>query len=90
MTMKTRTCKCCGEEKPLEEFMRGAFGYMSLCKKCHHQKSMEGKMRKAAENSKNPLEKFTPRELLAELKRRGYRWQKMEVTITQDVPWEKI
>jgi hypothetical protein len=32
----------------------------------------------------NALEKFTPRQLLKELKRRGYRWSGMSVVMTID------
>ena len=38
--------------------------------------------------SNNPLSGYTPRELLAELKRRGYKWERMYYT--QEVKYENI
>jgi len=45
-------------------------------------------LRKVVKEEGNPLAKFTARELLAEIKRRGYKWEKM--TIVQEVDFNKI
>lgn len=43
---------------------------------------------KKEDSGLKPIEKYTPRELLAELKRRGYIWKEMYVK--QTVEWDKI
>lgn len=36
------------------------------------------------------LKDFTPRELLSELKERGYKWERMTIVIEKEVDWNKI
>ena len=69
------------EEKPVEEFYVNGQGITSCCKECHIKRMVEGRKRgkeikKALndiENAKNMrLADFTPRQLMEELKRRGY------------------
>lgn len=63
-----KVCKECGRELPLSEFAKhdkAKDGHMSVCKECRRRKSS-----KASEV--NPLEKFTARQLMHELKLRGY------------------
>lgn len=43
---------------------------------------------KKEDSGLKPIEKYTPRELLTELKRRGYIWKEMYVK--QTVEWDKI
>lgn len=43
---------------------------------------------KKEDSGLKPLERYTPRELLTELKRRGYIWKEMYVK--QTVEWDKI
>lgn len=45
-------------------------------------------LRKVVKDFGNPLEQFTSRELLAEIKRRGYKWEK--ITIVQEIDFNKI
>jgi len=59
---ETRVCKCCGKEKPVNEFYKRGHGYRKICKMCQHGESG------ATERFKD----FTSRELWEELKRRGY------------------
>lgn len=63
-----KVCKGCGRKLPLSAFglhERSKDGHMYLCKECRR--------RKAQKPSKgNPLEKFTARQLMHELKMRGY------------------
>lgn len=79
--METKVCKCCGSEKPISEFYKNAWGYTSICSECHKKKAVEGKRRvrelnnianKLEDARKLRLQDFTPRELMTELKRRGY------------------
>lgn len=71
MEQQTKKCKSCGRTLPLEAFLkcnRTADGRMNECKECRERR------RKSAETSSgNPLEKFTGRQLIEELRRRGYR-----------------
>ena len=78
---KTKICKCCGRELPTEMFVRNAFGVTSVCKECNSQNRSESAQRRKRQQQQAVdalnarqlrLEDFTPRELMAELKRRGY------------------
>ena len=84
--MLTQTCKCCGQEKPLNEFYKNRIGYTNVCKECVMSKRKESKERKSElsqlrqqvnEKRQLALSDFSPCELMKELKRRGY-----EFTIT--------
>lgn len=61
----TKRCQCCGRELPVSKFKRNIKskdGYAKICNDC-----------KATNDGRNPkLLSFTPRELLDELKARGY------------------
>jgi len=79
--METKVCKCCGKELPIIEFAKNVFGYTSVCKSCNtHNRVMAAEKRKTqkqqaidALNARQlRLHDFEPRELMAELKRRGY------------------
>ena len=91
----TKICKKCGQAKPIEEFSKDARsrdGHSMYCKDCTRdisRKSYEKmKMRREAAATANTLAAFTPRDLLAELKRRGYKWEKMYCL--QEVKFENI
>ena len=82
----SKVCKCCGKELPIDSFYRNGWGATSVCKDCHVQLVAEGKEKKKklkqqavdAVNARNlRIQDFSPRELMEELKRRGY-----EFTIT--------
>lgn len=97
--MGTKTCKCCGRELPESEFSRNGFGLMSVCRECvakkkadaaNKKKEIAEKVEMAASNRTLRISEFTPRELMAELKRRGYKWEKMSITIEQYVDYNKI
>ena len=79
--METKICKECGRELPIEMFHKNGWGVTNLCKDCHAVKMVDGKKKKkelkelaqnAEKNKTLRLQDFTPRELIAELKRRGY------------------
>lgn len=65
--IKTKVCNCCKQKLPLSMFKKHGHakdGYCAICKSCSiKKKNPEG----------NPkLTNFTPRELIEELKCRGY------------------
>lgn len=64
----TKVCACCGNELPIEAFNkhgRSKDGYEAICRAC-----------KTKIKGSNPeLLKFTPRELMDELRARGYHGQ---------------
>ncbi len=79
--METKKCKVCGSEKPLNEFYKNRLGYTEVCKCCvldkrkasRVKKDETNKLRKQLEEKRKlALSDFTPRELMGELKRRGY------------------
>ena len=79
--METRTCKCCGKEKPVGEFYKNRIGYTNVCRECASEKRIANRKKKnevnllrgqLEEKRKLALADFQPRELMAELKRRGY------------------
>ena len=84
--METKICKCCGRELSLDHFKRGRYGYVSVCLDCDKKHRAEKRQARIdeqkkkvedlrAENRKLCLSDFEPRELMAELKRRGYEGQ---------------
>lgn len=85
--METKVCKDCGRELPIENyktiFSHGQYRVTSICADCfkQHQKDGHAKrknterqnMEAAVNNAKTArLADFTPRELMKELKNRGY------------------
>lgn len=94
--METKVCKECGRELPVESFKMSRFGSrVSVCTECANEKrraNAEEKKRKAVEEKKialqkakdteRELEKFSPRQLMKELSRRGY---KGVLTFTQKI-----
>lgn len=81
--METKKCKQCEKELPIQEFSKNAYGYTSICKSCNsHNRSEAAKKRngKIVRDYEQEIEKakqlrlseFTPRELIIELRKRGY------------------
>lgn len=67
--VKTKICPSCGRELPLDSFLKqnhSADGHMKECKECRRNRRTEGT------SKSNPLAKFTARELMHELRLRGY------------------
>lgn len=82
--METKVCKVCGQELPLSEFRKSLLvpNGIATCKKCVNEKIKKTKLLKETTGSTNTeLAKFTPRELIEELKSRGYKG-KLYVTRT--------
>ena len=78
-----KTCKCCGRTLDISNFKKGRWGYTSICNECETRHRREKRQQRIserkqkvedvrAENRQLCLSDFTPRELMAELKRRGY------------------
>lgn len=83
MEQETKVCKCCGRELPISNFKKGRWGVVSVCNECdkqHRAENRQSRIDKAkqkvedvrAENRQLCLSDFSPRELMLELKRRGY------------------
>ena len=70
--METMTCKCCGREVPLSSFTRTKLGLRYTCNECMKRKVAAGREERKKCESTNELERFTPRQLMEELVRRGY------------------
>lgn len=82
--METKVCKVCRQELPLSEFKKSPFttNGIATCNKCVNDKIKKTKLlNRARSNSNSELAKFTPRELIEELKSRGYKG-KLYVTRT--------
>ena len=91
----TKICKKCGQAKPIEEFgkdARSRDGHKIYCRNCRRDMANDryekNKLKREAISTANALAAFTPRDLLAELKRRGYKWEKMYCL--QEVKFENI
>lgn len=78
--METKVYKVCGQELPLSEFKKSPFATngIATCKKCVSEKIKKTKL---FSSTNSELAKFTPRELIEELKSRGYKG-KLYVTRT--------
>ena len=96
--METKICKDCGRELPIERFKKNRYGVpVSVCIDCDTRKRRENKEKKSMEYAmamqerlkaqkdeeiKTTLSQFTPRQLMEELARRGY---KGELTYVQKI-----
>lgn len=78
---ETQVCKECGKELPLIMFTETRFGRLHTCRKCVSKKQVLAKAEKKKERLLEQeieqarllrLKDFTPRELMTELKNRGY------------------
>lgn len=95
----TKVCNKCGRELPIEAFSKktkSKDGLQDMCKECQSAYNREHLLKKKAEAHKmipvytNPeLAKFHPRELMAELKARGFRWEYM-LEPQRKIMWEKV
>lgn len=72
-----KKCVQCGRELPDEMFWKNSSysdGLMSRCKDCENERRKKAIRANKMSKGCNPeLEKFTPRELIQELKARGYK-----------------
>ncbi len=77
--METKICRLCGEEKPISEFPKNklyADGLDTRCCSCKNKEARESyhERKGKPKGGGNPaLADFTPRELIEELRARGYK-----------------
>ena len=77
-TTEMKMCACCKKIMPLEHFnksTRASDGHQAYCKECQTEKERIRKAKKQGQVTvlSGELAKFRPVELIAELRRRGYR-----------------
>lgn len=79
ITTNMRVCRVCGKEKPIYQFgvhNKYKDGIDTRCKECRNEKQAEWqRVKKAKEkaSTRTELSQFTPRELIEELRARGYK-----------------
>ena len=77
--METKICRICGEEKPITDFALNHLykdGYDTRCKCCKNEearKSYHARKESPRDRGNPALAGFTPRELIEELRARGYK-----------------
>ena len=62
-TTQKKTCKCCGKELPLTMFNKRGIGYRTICISCERGDS----------GASDKFKQYTSRELMEELRSRGYK-----------------
>ena len=62
-TTEKKKCKCCGKELPLTMFNKKGVGYRSICISCERGES----------GASEKFKQFTSRELMEELRSRGFK-----------------
>lgn len=74
--IETRKCSCCGKTLPLSAFEKfGVKGYHTKCKRCEGKEDYEDERFKDIDS----------RDLILELRHRGYRGELEQVTINKVV-----
>lgn len=73
--METKVCKVCGKELPLSEFKVTALSPngINTCSKCCIEKARLSRSQNKKGEGNNALSNFSPRELIEELRVRGYK-----------------
>lgn len=76
--METKICRICGEEKPITDFAKHPQykdGYDTRCKCCinAHRKTYYHAQKMTHKGGNSALADFSPRELIEELRTRGYK-----------------
>ena len=75
MEIQTKTCTVCGKTLPISDFYRKSSspdGYYCACKKCQIDQIKKSRINKTEKNKDSILSEFSPKELIDELKARGY------------------
>ena len=97
--METKVCKECGRELPIENFQvhktrSGSAHVLSICTECMGKRISDGYAKKRVERQKTKADEvesakrarltdFTPRELMEELARRGYKGKLQYVRVEE-------
>lgn len=92
-----KTCRRCGRELPEKSFYpnkRYKDGLTTICKECHRSevKAARGRakeLKALKARGVKALADYTPRELMDELKKRGYRGR-LEYTETHIIDFDKL
>lgn len=92
--METKICKVCGRELSVEHFKITRSGSrVDTCTECATKKLRENKAKKLADARQSVIDmklcNFTPRELMEELARRGYKG-KLTYTRTEEIDIENF
>lgn len=75
MEIQTKTCTVCGKTLPISDFYRKSSspdGYYCSCKDCQKAQIKKSRMTKGNKDKDSMLSEFTAKELIDELKSRGY------------------
>lgn len=75
MGIQTKTCTVCGKTLPITDFYRKSSspdGYYCACKECQTAQIKKSRMTKDSKEKDSILSEFSPKELIDELKSRGY------------------
>ena len=75
--IETKVCKQCGRELPITRFGKYASGTRSICKECVEHNKAKGRSER--------FKDVTNRELIEELKLRGYKGELRLEVITKEV-----
>lgn len=92
--MEEKKCSKCGRILHISNFTPHKMskdGYSHLCKECLHESKAKAKkgdnQATSSDSSSNPLARFTPRQLMEELRRRDYDG---EITFVQRIKLSQI
>ena len=95
---ETRICKVCGRELSINEFAKNGMGITHVCKECvanrkrskrEETKQLKQQVQEASNARSLRLKDFTPRELMQELKERGFDG-KLKYVRVEEVDLSKI
>lgn len=105
MANETKVCACCGKTYPITEFKKigrrgGGYSVLTICQTCMKARQKAGKEKKRQERQEVEEKKFieaknlrlidfTPRELMQELAKRGYKG-KLVFTQVREIDIESV